>query len=162
MKRISHAYDRALTGLEKLLSALLVAVLVVIVSVVFAAVVMRYAFNAPLIFSFDLSTLLFAWLVFAGLTVADRDHALMGLDLVPFAPSLTLRRILSAVRVLLCLALTLWLTWVGWKLYQRSGAQIPSLRISARWLYMSLPVGFGLLSLSYFGRLLRLAAGETR
>ncbi len=162
MQSISRKFDAALGGLDKLLVALTVITLVVLVAVVFGAVVMRYVFNAPLIFSFDLSTLLFAWIVFVGLAIADRDDAHMGLDLVGRVSNATLRQVLIFVRLALVLALSAYLAWIGWQLYMRTGAQIASLRISAKWLYLSMPIGFGLMALSYIGRIIRLAAGGAR
>lgn len=162
MQAVSRKFDIALNGLERVLVALTMITLVVVVGVIFWAVVMRYVFNAPLVFSFDLSTLLFAWLIFVGLTIADRDDAHMGLDLVAKIGSNTIRQALVTVRLVLVLALCIYLAWIGWQLYLRTGAQISSLRISARWLYLSMPVGFGLLALSYIGRIMRLAAGGTR
>lgn len=162
MQAVSRKFNIALNGLERVLVALTMITLVVVVGVIFWAVVMRYVFNAPLVFSFDLSTLLFAWLIFVGLTIADRDDAHMGLDLVAKIGSNTIRQALVTVRLVLVLALCIYLAWIGWQLYLRTGAQISSLRISARWLYLSMPVGFGLLALSYIGRIMRLAAGGTR
>lgn len=155
MHAIAKGVDRALTGLDRLLIVLSIISLVVLVGVVFAAVVMRYAFNAPLIFSFDLSTLIFAWIVFVGLTIADRDDAHMGLDLIPGLASVQLQNVLIALRLVLVTALSAYLAFIGYQLFLRTGAQISSLRISARWLYAAMPVGFGLLTLSYLGRVLR-------
>lgn len=162
MHSVSRKFDAALGGLDKVLVALTVVTLVVMVGVVFGAVVMRYVFHAPLIFSFDLSTLLFAWLVFVGLAIADRDDAHMGLDLVANIGNAALKQGLIGIRLILVLALSIYLAWVGWQLYQRTGAQISSLRISAKWLYLSMPIGFGLLALSYVGRIIRLLAGGAR
>ncbi|OAM76634.1 TRAP transporter small permease [Devosia elaeis] len=162
LQAISRKIDAALGGLDRALIALSIVALVVLVGVVFMAVAMRYLFNAPLIFSFDLSTLIFAWIVFVGLAIADRDDAHMGLDLVANIGNATVRQALVALRLILVLALSVYLAWIGWQLYLRTGAQISSLRISAKWLYLSMPIGFGLLALSYIGRIIRLAAGGAR
>lgn len=162
LQAISRKIDAALGGLDRALIALSIVALVVLVGVVFMAVAMRYLFNAPLIFSFDLSTLIFAWIVFVGLAIADRDDAHMGLDLVANIDNATVRQALVALRLVLVLALSVYLAWIGWQLYLRTGAQISSLRISAKWLYLSMPIGFGLLALSYIGRIIRLAAGGAR
>lgn len=162
MQSISIKFDAVLDGLNRVLVALTIVSLVVLVVVIFGAVVMRYVFNAPLIFSFDLSTLLFAWVVFVGLAIADRDDAHMGLDVVGMINNAAMRQVLVGVRLVLVLALSVYLAWIGWQLYQRTGAQISSLRISAKWLYLSMPIGFGLLALSYIGRIIRLVAGGAR
>jgi len=152
---LSKRFDTALRSLDRMLIALTVISLVVLVGVVFLAVVMRYVFNAPLTFSFDLSTLLFAWIVFVGLTIADRDDAHMGLDVLPGIGSPALQAGLTLLRQVLVLALCAYLTWIGYQLFLRTGAQISSLRVSARWLYGAMPIGFALLTLSYLGRILR-------
>ncbi|MDN7130980.1 TRAP transporter small permease [Halomonas sp. MC140] len=162
MLRFSKWFDGVLHGIDRLLILLCVAALVVLVSVIFLAVVMRYVFNAPLIFSFDLSTLLFAWVVFVGLIIADHDDSHMGLDLIPMLASVQLQNILITLRYILMLALSIYLAWIGYQLFQRTGAQISSLRISARWLYAAMPIGFALLALSYIGRTLRHLAGWRR
>lgn len=162
MTALSQFIDAALRGLDRLLIVLAVGCLVVLVGVVFAAVVMRYVLNAPMLFSFDLSTLLFAWIVFVGLIIADRDEAHMGLDLIPGLSSVALQNVLVAVRYFLVLALSAYLAWIGYQLFLRTGAQISSLRISARWLYAAMPMGFGLLTLSYFGRIVRHFANWSR
>lgn len=138
------------------LSIIAIAILVVMVALVFVAVVARYAFNSPLIYSYDLSTLLFAWVVFLGLYVAERDGAHIGLDLVQNMAHGPMRTVLQLVKQGLLIALAAFLTWIGYRLIQRTGMQIPSMRISAKWLYASLPVGFAALTLIYVLRLPRI------
>ncbi|WP_274424780.1 TRAP transporter small permease [Chelativorans sp. YIM 93263] len=162
MTAFTRFFDIALRGLDRLLIVLAVACLVILVGVVFAAVIMRYVLNTPMLFSFDLSTVLFAWIVFVGLIIADRDESHMGLDLISGLSSRALQNILIAIRYLLVLALSAYLAWIGYLLFQRTGAQISSLRISARWLYAAMPVGFGLLTLSYLGRIVRHLANWSR
>lgn len=162
MQTIANRFDRIMAGLDRLLIVLSIIALAVLVAVIFLAVVMRYAFNAPLIFSFDLSTLLFAWIVFVGLAIADRDDAHMGLDLIPGLSSQQLQDALITVRLVLVAGLSAYLAWIGYQLFLRTGAQISSLRISARWLYAAMPVGFALLTLSYLGRILRHLAAWRR
>ncbi|UHD45956.1 TRAP transporter small permease [Aureimonas altamirensis] len=148
LNRIENAIVCAIT-------AVAIVTLLAIVVIVFTAVVMRYGFNSAMVFSYDISTLLFAWLIFLGLIVAERDGAHMGIDAIDRVPVAWLRRVVVTARYALLLATAIYLCRIGISLVERSGNQIPSLRISARWLYMALPIGFGLLSLSYLGRLLR-------
>jgi TRAP-type C4-dicarboxylate transport system permease small subunit len=162
MQALSKGFDTALRGLDRLLIVLAAISLVVLVGVVFAAVVMRYVFNAPLVFSFDLSTLLFAWIVFVGLTIADYDDAHMGLDLVSGIQNPLLQNCLVLIRQVLIFVLCAYLAWIGYQLSLRTGALISSLRISARWLYAAMPIGFALLTLSYLGRILRHLAQWSR
>lgn len=158
--RAEKAILRRLRQLETIidwvLSVLAIVILVAMVALVFYAVVARYVFNAPLIFSYDLSTLLFAWVVFLGLFVAERDNAHIGLDLVQNMAHGPVRTILQVIKQALLIALAAFITWIGYRLIQRTGMQIPSMRISAKWLYASLPIGFAALTLIYILRLPRI------
>ncbi|KAA0972144.1 TRAP transporter small permease [Aureimonas fodinaquatilis] len=153
--------NRVEAGLAKLVSAIAIVTLIAIVTIVFSAVVMRYGFNSAMIFSYDVSTVLFAWLIFLGLIVAERDGAHMGIDAIDRVKSPWLRRLVVIVRYTLLLMTSIYLCKVGISLVERTGNQIPSLRISARWLYTALPIGFGLLSFSYLVRLIRVSFTRT-
>lgn len=153
--------NRLESGLAWLVSAIAIVTLIAIVGIVFSAVVMRYGFNSAMIFSYDVSTLLFAWLIFLGLIVAEREGAHMAIDAIDRVQIAWFRRLVVMVRYALLLATTLYLCKIGINLIERTGNQIPSLRISARWLYMALPIGFGLLSVSYLARLIRMSFVRT-
>lgn len=49
---------------------------------VFGNVVLRYGFNSGLVFSEEISRLLFVWLIFLGAILASREHAHLGVDSV--------------------------------------------------------------------------------
>lgn len=138
------------------LSVVAIVMLVVMVGVVFVAVVARYLFNAPLIFSYDLSTLLFAWVVFLGLFAAERQGAHIGLDLVQNMAHGRARKFLQLAKQVMLIVLAGYITWISYRLVQRTGMQIPSMRISSKWLYASLPIGFAALTLNYLLRLPRI------
>ena len=156
LRRITKWLDRIEDGLSRFVSAIAIVCLLAIVAIVFTAVVLRYGFNLALIFSYDVSTVLFAWLIFLGLIVAERADAHMGIDVVSQLRSARLQHMIVAVRYALLLLTALYLCKIGIALVERTGNQIPSLRVSARWLYTALPIGFGLLSTSYAIRLLQL------
>ncbi len=89
----------------KAVIALLLAGMVVLV---FGNVVLRYAFNAGITYSEELSRIFFVWLTFLGAVVAMREHAHLGMDsllrrLPPFG---------AKVAVLSGQALMLWATWL--------------------------------------------------
>ena len=85
--------------------ALLLAGMVVLV---FGNVVLRYAFNAGITYSEELSRIFFVWLTFLGAVVAMREHAHLGMDSL-------LRRMPPSgakIAVLSGQALMLWATWL--------------------------------------------------
>lgn len=117
------------------------------VSIVIAGVVFRYVLQSPLVYSFDLSTLLFAWMIFLGLVVADQHRAHLGVDVFVSGLSPRWQLVFETISDLVVLAIALMLCWLGLELTLRTGLQITSMRISLKWLYASLPVGMGLFSL---------------
>ncbi|SED46504.1 TRAP transporter small permease [Rhodobacter sp. 24-YEA-8] len=153
--------DRFESGLVRIIAIFAILILISIVGIVFIAVVMRYGFNLALVSSFDVSTLLFAWLIFLGLVMAERDGAHMGIDITDMLPP-RLHRMVVFIRYALLLAAACYLCRIGIALVERTGTQIPSLRISTRWLYAALPVGFGLLATAYVIRLARLLLSPAR
>ena len=151
----SRWLDRIEGGLTRIILAIAILALVAIVGIVFTSVVLRYVFNIALIFSYDVSTILFAWLIFLGLAVAERDGAHMGIDIADRLPPAVCRAMM-VLRYILLLATAVYMCRIGMALFERTGTQFPSLRISARWLYAALPIGFGLLACAYAVRIVHL------
>jgi TRAP-type C4-dicarboxylate transport system permease small subunit len=154
-RRVLPVFDRMEAVLSNIISGITIVSLIAIVITVFVAVVLRYGFNIALIFSYDISTILFGWLVFLGLFIAERDGAHMGIDIITSLKPSPMRTALILLKQGILLGVALYLTWIGAMLVLRTGTQIPSLRISVRWLYAALPIGFGLLSLAYLLQLVR-------
>lgn len=152
MRRLGRAFDA-------LCLAVAGAATVAMVALVVLAVAMRYGFGDPLVYSHDLSVILFAWAVFAGLGLAERRGAHLSVDLIDRALPPRAARALLVVRQLAMAALSIWFAWLGWKLVQRAGMTIPSLRISVAWLYAAMPLGFAALAA---GQILRLLDPEPR
>ncbi|SMY09761.1 TRAP transporter small permease [Flavimaricola marinus] len=128
--------------------------LIFLVALVILAVVMRYAIGQPLVYSYDLSTLLFAWTVFLGLSLAEHKGAHLSIIRPEDFVGPRTGRAIEIVRLTALLAISLGTLWFGVKLLGRAVMVIPSMRISIGWLYASLPIGFGLLSIEYFLKLL--------
>ena len=152
--------ERVEAWLDAGFSVAAVAVTVAIVALVAVAVLLRYGFGAPLVFSYDVSTMLFAWMIFLGLFVAERDGAHLGVDAVNALPWPRTRTILLILRQLAMIAVAGYMTWIGYQLMMRTGMLIPSLRISGRWLYAAMPIGFLGLTLIHLLRLPRVLRGE--
>ena len=103
--------------------ALLIALVTLIVAIVAIAVVFRYVLNTPLIFSFDLATILFVWLVFLGLTPAAHEGSHMAVDLFTAVLPAGLAGVLAMVARLLMIAIGLF---------------------SMIWVYLAMPTGFAI------------------
>lgn len=121
---------------------LLIVLVALIVAIVATAVVFRYVLNTPLIFSFDLATILFVWLVFLGLTPAAHEGSHMAVDLFTTMLPPGIARILAVIVRLLMVAIALFLIRYSWDLAMRTRMEIASMRISMIWVYLAMPVGF--------------------
>ena len=125
---------------------------VAMTALVVLAVVMRYAVGAPLVYSYDLSVILFAWAIFAGLALAELRGSHLAVDVIDRAVPERVAGLLFRTRQVALAGLSLWFAWLGWSLVERAGMTIPSLRVSIRWLYAAMPVGFAALALAQLVR----------
>jgi len=122
--------------------ALLIALVVLIVAIVSIAVVYRYVLNTPLIFSFDLATILFVWLIFLGLAPAAHEGSHMAVDLFTALLPAKLAAILAVIVRVMMIAIALFLIYYSWNLAMRTRMEIASMRISMIWVYLAMPIGF--------------------
>jgi TRAP-type transport system small permease protein len=72
--------DKVVEGYFWLLKVLIAAFLAIMVVLVFGNVVLRYAFNAGITVSEEVSRWLFVWLTFLGGIIAMREHGHLGVD----------------------------------------------------------------------------------
>jgi len=122
--------------------ALLIALVALIVAIVSIAVVYRYVLNTPLIFSFDLATILFVWLIFLGLAPAAHEGSHMAVDLFTALLPAKLAAVLAVIVRVLMIAISLYLVYYSWDLAMRTRMEIASMRISMIWVYVAMPIGF--------------------
>lgn len=120
------------------ISVVMVIFLAAMVIMVFGNVVLRYGFNSGITASEELSRWLFLWVIFLGATVAVREHAHMGMDMVIAA----LPPLLQRLCLLVGHGLMLWVTWL---MFQGSlvqtrinwDIQAPVTGLPQGWLYAS-------------------------
>jgi len=154
---------RAAALIGALYVGLLCGLVAVITAVVAVAVFYRYVLAAPLAYSFDLASLLFAWLIFLGMPYAAQQRAHLRIDmLLDYIPP----RLAAAVELfarLAVLACCVYLVRYGIELVQRTGLELPTMRISIAWMYASMPVGIALFAAWELVSLIRwLRAGMPR
>ncbi len=153
---------RWLEHLEEGLIAFLMAAMTL---TAFAQVVARYAFNYSFVWALELNGVLFAWLIFVGMSYGVRVGAHIGID----AAVKLLRpgagkggRPCSAAA--LCIVYALVIAVGGWRYVQKMyevGIQMQDLPLPQWAPRMVLPIGFALLALRFGQALLALARGET-
>jgi len=152
------ALDTALGAIVEIPTAVLVVVEVV---VLFAGVVSRYVFHAPLVWSDELASILFLWLSMLGAVVAFRrgEHMRMTAWIARAGPER--RALFEMIAVAAALAfLVLMLPSAYDYAYEESYITTPALQISNVFRAVALPIGIALMALFALIRLAR--AGRPR
>jgi TRAP-type C4-dicarboxylate transport system permease small subunit len=133
---------------ETALEVFLDIVLLAMTAIILAGVFFRYVLGQPLMFSFEISTVLFAWIVFIGLVIAYKDGFHLGVDVLDgFLPPRA-RHALNALRNAIVAVISVYMTVEAVHLFMQTSALIASLQITVRIYYFALPLGFGLMAVA--------------
>ena len=151
---------RWLERLEEWLITLLMAAMTL---VTFAQVVARYVFNYSFVWALELTGVMFAWLIFVGMSYGVRVGAHIGIDAVVKSLKLGAARAVGVVAAVLCVGYAVIVTLGGYvyvkKMYD-VGILMQDLPIE-QWIPRAvLPVAFALLALRFGQVLYRLATGQ--
>lgn len=146
--------------LEEGLIALLLAAMTLIT---FVQVVARYVFNYSFVWALELTTFLFAWLIFLGMAYGVRVGSHIGVDALVKALEPKAARVAGAAAALLCLAYAVILFYGSWqyvaKMYQ-IGILAQDLPIPQWVPRLVLLIGFGLLIVRFAEALFRIVTGR--
>jgi len=130
----------------------------------FSQVVMRYVFNSGLTWAVELTGILFAWMIFIGISYGVRVGAHIGVDAVVKLLPPKLRRLVSILAVLLSFV------YAGMIIYgsmfyvlkmKSAGIELEDLPIPMWTVRAILPVGFMLLVLRFMPVLINLIRGRS-
>ncbi len=109
------------------------ALLGAMVLLTFVNVILRYVFNMSLIWSLEVTLVLFAWFVLLGISYCVKINAHLGVDLIVNRVSPSRRRLLGLAAAAVCLAYALLLlkgAWDYWApfagLYETTGRWLPT------------------------------------
>jgi len=153
MKFIKH--------LDEWIIALLLAAMTLLT---FSQVVMRYVFNSGLTWAVELTGIMFAWMIFIGISYGVRVGAHIGVDAVVKLLSPKYRRLVSILAVLMSLV------YAGMIIYgsmfyvlkmKSAGIELEDLPIPMWTVRAILPIGFILLVLQFLPVLLNLLRGRS-
>jgi C4-dicarboxylate transporter DctQ subunit len=149
--------------LEQLEEWLIAALLAVMVSITFTQVIARYVFNYSFVWALELTTVLFAWLIFLGMSYGVRKGSHIGVDALVKSLKPGTQRVVGSIAAVLCIVYAL-IVAVGGFTYVRKmydiGILMQDLPIE-QWIpRVILPLGFGLLALRFGQVLWRLATGK--
>jgi C4-dicarboxylate transporter DctQ subunit len=131
--------------------------------VTFMQVVARYVFNYSFVWALELTGVMFAWLIFTGMSYGVRVGAHIGVDAVVKSLSQGAARVVGIVATVLCIVYAA-IVFVGGFQYVRKmydvGILMQDIPIQ-QWIpRIILPLGFALLALRFAQLLYRLIAGK--
>lgn len=131
-----------------------------IVIIMVVQVIARYVFNSSLIWAEELCRYLLIWMTFLLLGMSYRSGGLIAVDVLPLMLPPQARRVLRLMTTVPVLMFLGMMVWYGWDFASRFDNQtIPALDfisdslfgrpagLSIRLVYISVPVGSGILSL---------------
>jgi len=149
--------------LEHLEEGLIAALMAAMTLVTFAQVVARYVFNYSFVWALELSGVLFAWLIFIGMSYGVRVGAHIGID--AFVKTLRARpaRAVGLIAAALCVVYALIVAVGGWQYMRKMyevGINMQDLPVPQWVPRIVLPLGFALLALRFGQALVRVARGE--
>ena len=142
---------RVLNNIPEILSA---AALVIVIMSACYGVLSRYVLHRPATWSNELATITFTWVVFLGASAAFKRKMHIGIDLLVNTAPPKIRRGLELFTNLIVLLFIGYMTVMGVIFSLQAYKQPTSvLRIPNTYVYMAVPVGFGLMlcyELAYF------------
>jgi len=139
-------------------SALFLAAVVVIVLI---QVVARYVLQLPISWPEEVARYTSVWLTFVGAAAAAARHQQITVDLLtPILPhrARSAMKVVATVCGLLVVGLLMWAVQPMFGIAGLSAS--PGSGIQARWVYLSLPVGVGMLAVFLLSDLVRLLRGK--
>lgn len=149
--------------LARLEEALIILLMGVMTLVTFGQVIARYFFNYSYVWALELTGVLFAWLIFVGMSYGVRVGAHIGVDAAVRLLGPRTARIAGALAAVLCIAYALIVAWGGWQYVRKMyeiGILMQDLPVQ-QWIpRIVLPLGFLLLAFRFAQALARIAAGQ--
>lgn len=152
---------KLLKRLDEWLIAILLAAMTLLT---FTQVVMRYVFNSGFTWAQELTSILFAFMIFIGISYGVRVGAHIGVDALIKLFNPRVRRIVSIVAVLFCML------YAGMVIYgsvqyvmkmRKVGIELEDLPIQIWMVRIILPIGFTLLVMRFLPVLYNLIRGKS-
>ena len=149
--------------LEHFEEGLVIFLMAAMTLVTFMQVVARYIFNYSFVWALEVVGVMFAWLIFAGMSYGVRVGAHIGVDALVKAMPVAAARAMALIAVVLCIVYAVIVTIGGYqyvlKMYD-VGILMQDVPIQ-QWIpRVILPVGFALLALRFAQLLFRIASGK--
>ena len=149
--------------LEYLEEGLIMVLMAAMTLITFMQVIARYVFNYSYVWALELTGVLFAWLIFIGMSYGVRVGAHIGVDLVVRSLGARAARIVGSLAAVLCIVYALIVTWGGYQYVAKMydvGILMQDMPVQ-QWIpRLVLPLGFALLAFRFAQVLWRIASGR--
>jgi len=149
--------------LETLEEAVIIFLMAAMTLITFAQVIARYVFNYSFVWALELTGVMFAWLIFVGMSYGVRVGAHIGVDAAVRLLRPGLARWVGSLAALLCVGYALIIAWGGYQYVAKMhevGILMQDMPI-AQWIpRVVLPLGFLLLAFRFAQVLWRIASGQ--
>lgn len=108
---------------------------------IFTQVVSRYLLNHPISWMDEFAVLIFAWMIFLGVAIAQKSNEHIGIDIVTRVLPPKVQRVLAIFTNILILLVLAFLFIKGISLTMKTAVlKYPAMEISRGFLYVSIPV----------------------
>ena len=149
--------------LEHLEEGLITFLMAAMTVVTFMQVVARYIFNYSFVWALEVTTVLFAWLIFIGMSYGVRMGSHIGVDALVKSLGPRASRVVGSIAAVLCIAYAVIVTIGGTQYVKKMydvGILMQDVPIE-QWIpRLVLPIGFGLLAFRFAQVLVRLIRGK--
>lgn len=143
--------------------ALVIVLMAAMTLVTFMQVVARYVFNYSFVWALELTGVLFAWLIFIGMSYGVRVGAHIGVDIAVRSLGARTARIVGSLAAVLCIIYALIVAWGGYQYVAKMhdvGILMQDIPVQ-QWIpRVVLPLGFALLAFRFAQVLWRIASGK--
>ena len=134
IKKISDALD----AVSKVVATAMAIALIVITTF---GVIARYVFQSPLEWQNEVSVLLFAWMIFIGVSMGFKSREHIMLEFLIHSLPAKAAKLLSVLINLICIAFLCIVIYAGIDIAKNTWAQMYyTIDLSTAWLYLSFPV----------------------
>lgn len=131
--------------------------------VTFMQVIARYVFNYSFVWALEFTGVLFAWLIFIGMSYGVRVGAHIGVDIVVRSLGPRAARVVGSLAAALCIVYALIVTYGGYQYVSKMhdvGILMQDIPVQ-QWIpRLVIPLGFALLAFRFAELLWRLASGQ--
>jgi TRAP-type transport system small permease protein len=141
IRRTAHLLETSSRWIDRVMYLIVMPLGVFFVGIVFANVLARYVFSAPIIGSVEYARIAFVWATFFGASMALRRRSHIRLEFAAERLPPKVRRILEVLLRVMLIAFLAFVAYQGWRLTGRvQRTFFPASGVSQILLYLPLPI----------------------